>query len=187
MSFEHHIPDKDMVIYGGNMGISLSALAHGRIPAFFCPKGARGEDTFFGSFLPGVARVETVPAFVFHDPFHLYPCLFWRCYPTTLTPSVRPTKKNLRRFTNAFRGWVGYAPLWIRGQYDDSLSRHETLTAIQQIYRSHSRCLAALDLEDIPPLLAKAVRSMHREFELLQETNLAWRTTLIPYLLGDKY
>ncbi len=173
---------KGMIIYGGNVGISLRALQEGRIPVFFCPEKARGEDTFFGFFLPGRARVDTVPARVFHDPFRLYPGLLQRRYPVWLMPRVPPVKRNLRRFAAAFRGWVRYAPLWIRCQYDDPQRRTHVLTMIEGIYRNHASCLAALGLSDVVRVFGESVGSMEADFELLHELNRLWWTSIAPYL-----
>jgi hypothetical protein len=180
--FTHKAPRTGMIIYGGNVGISLTALAEGRIPAFYCPRGARGEDTFFGYFLPGEAHVVTVPAAVFHDPFHLYPCLLQRRYPTTLIPSVKPTQENLQRFAKAFRGWVKYAPLWVRSQHDDSREGREILAEISNIYRSHACCLLPLGLGEVPQLLMSSINSARSEFQLLYEVDRIWRTRMIPHL-----
>jgi hypothetical protein len=180
--FTHKALRTGMIIYGGNVGISLTALAEGRIPAFFCPRGARGEDTFFGYFLPGDAHVVTVPATVFHDPFRLYACLLQRSYPTTLMPTVKPTQENLQRFVKAFRGWVKYAPLWVRSQHNDSREGGEILTEISNIYLSHACCLLPLGLGDVPQLFTSSINSAQSQFELLYEVDHVWRTRMMPHL-----
>lgn len=174
---------KGLVVYGGNVGISLSALSAGRVPAFFCTPGARGEDTFFGVLLPGAARVESAPALVFHDPFHRYPGLLGDRFPGSLDGAAEPTAGNLRRFAGAFRGWVRYAPLWIRTQFDPP-GRVRTLRAIEAIYSNHRSCLATLGLDDVPRIFRLAVLAADAEFQLLHEVDVAWRTRLMPLLGG---
>jgi hypothetical protein len=180
--FTHKALRTGMIIYGGNVGISLRALAEGKIPAFFCPRGARGEDTFFGYFLPGDAHVATVPAAVFHDPFHLYPCLLQQSYPTTLMPTVKPSQENLQRFARAFRGWVKYAPLWVRSQHNDSPEGREILAEISNIYHSHACCLLPLGLGEVLQILTSSIHSAQSQFQLLYEVDRAWRTRMIPHL-----
>ncbi|MCI0624830.1 MAG: hypothetical protein L0387_24860 [Acidobacteria bacterium] len=180
VQFDFGSPGKGVTIYGGNVGISLASLKKGRIPPFFCPCDARGEDTFFGLSLRNDAYVETIPAFVFHDPFGLYSGLVECRYPDTLTAFMPPTRENLRRFVSAFRGWVAYAPLWIRCQDDDFESRSQTLKTIERVYLDHSSCLAALGLNDVSTLLRKSIASMEMDFELLQELDFLWRNRIVP-------
>jgi hypothetical protein len=157
-----------LVIYGGNVGVSLAALAEGRIPPFFCPPGARGEDTFFGLRLPATARVRTGPEAVFHDPFRL-----GRGAPA----AVPPTPAHLRRFAGAVRGWVRYAPLWVRTQHEDPTG---VLGTIASIYAEHAGCLGALGLGDVPGEFARAVAAAESEHALLDAADVAWRTEIVP-------
>lgn len=182
--FTHKTLRTGVAILGGNVGISLKALGEGRIPAFFCPREARGEDAFFGYFLPGEANVSTVPSAVFHDPFHLYPCLLERSYPAKLMPAVKPTRENLQRFVDAFRGWVKYAPLWVRSQHYDSREGREILAEIDNIYRSHDCCLLPLGLGEVLGILVSSINSVQSQFQVLCEVDRAWRTRMIPHLRG---
>lgn len=157
---------RGLVVYGGNVGISLAALAEGRIPPFFCPPGARGEDTFFGLRLAGAAVSEVSP--VFHDPFGL-----GRDAPA----AVPPTPAHLRRFAGAVRGWVRYAPLWVRTQHTDPAP---VLEAIAATYAAHADCLATLGLDDVPHELARAVAAAEAEHARLDAADVAWRTAIVP-------
>lgn len=161
------LPDlrRGLVVYGGNVGISLAALAAGRIPPFFCPPGARGEDTFFGLRLAGAAVTGAAP--VRHDPFRL-----GRAAPA----AVPPTPAHLRRFAGAVRGWVRYAPLWVRTQHDDPAPVLEEIAAV---HADHDACLAALGLGDIASAFARAVASSESEHALLEAADLAWRTEIV--------
>lgn len=159
---------RGLVIYGGNVGVSLAALAEGRIPPFFCPPGARGEDTFFGLRLPGRARVRTGPEPVFHDPFGLG---------RDMPAAVPSTRAHLRRFAGAVRGWVRYAPLWVRTQIDDPAP---VLEAIGEIYAEHAGCLGLLGLGDIPAEFRRAVAAAESEYALLDAADVAWRSEIVP-------
>jgi hypothetical protein len=175
---------KGLVVYGGNVGISLAAMADGRVPAFLSPPGARGEDTFFGLQLPGAARVEPSTALVFHDPFRLCAGLLHGEAPAQLARAAEPTAEHLRRFGNAVRGWVRYAPLWVRTQYDDPVAGRKTVRAIASIYARHPGCLATLGLGDVPELFRLAAAAAESELAFLHELDDAWRTTMVPAVRG---
>ncbi len=157
---------RGLVVYGGNVGISLAALASGRIPPFFCPPGARGEDTFFGLRLAGAAVTGAAP--VRHDPFRL-----GRDAPA----AVPPTPAHLRRFAGAVRGWVRYAPLWVRTQHPDPAAVLETIAAI---YTGHRGCLETLGLGDVPHEFTRAVAAAESEHALLDAADVAWRAGIVP-------
>ncbi|MCW2718904.1 MAG: hypothetical protein JWR81_2726 [Pseudonocardia sp.] len=170
-------PARGLVVYGGNVGLSLAALTGGRLPAFFCPPGARGEDTFFGLLLAGRARVGSGAAPVLHDPFRLGV--------GAEGARVEPTPAALRRFAGAVRGWVCYAPLWVRTQHDDPAAGDAVLRTIATIYAGHASCLAVLGLADVPDVLAAAVAAAEAELALMQAVDRAWRGTLMPALAAS--
>lgn len=157
---------RGLVVYGGNVGISLAALAAGRIPPFFCPPGARGEDTFFGLRLAGAAVAGAAP--VVHDPFRLG---------DGAPAAVPPTPAHLHRSAGAVRGWVRYAPLWVRTQHADP---DPVLEAIAGIYAGHRACLETLGLADVPSEFARAVAESEGEHALLEAADHAWRTEIVP-------
>jgi hypothetical protein len=174
------------VVFGGNVGISIRALKEGRVPPFFCPPGARGEDTFFGMLLTDDVRVDAIPAPLFHDPFFLYPELLELEPPPSLACRVEVTRQTLQRFASAFRGWVGYAPLWIRCQQQNAGRRTETLAKIESIYRRHARCLASLELGDVVDVFLAAARAVETDYALLNEAERCWRMQIVPYICGDR-
>ena len=68
-------------ITGGNLGLNLTDPA--KIPPFYNPPGARGEDSFFSTCLTNCV-VKRVPAYTFHDGFALYSDLLRGVLPTFL-------------------------------------------------------------------------------------------------------
>ena len=99
-------------ITGGNLGLSLTGPA--KIPPFYNPPGARGEDSFFSTCLADCV-VKRVPAYTFHDGFSLYSGLLRGVLPTRLKPvSLYGSRAVTGRFLRACLGWVRYKPLYTR-------------------------------------------------------------------------
>lgn len=99
-------------IYAGNMAIKLSAVREGKIPLFYTPPQARGEDTIFALQL-GKVVVSEVNSFIFHDPFNMYPEILEGKLPERLEP-VPVSRESIERFTSALLGWLKYAPILVR-------------------------------------------------------------------------
>ena len=97
---------------GGNLALNLIAVRAGRLPPFFAPPYARGEDTFLGARAHAL-EVLRVPAYVFHDPFGLHTDVPAGARPAELSAAA-VTRDTIERFGRAFLGWVRYAPLLLR-------------------------------------------------------------------------
>lgn len=82
-----------------------------KIPAFYNPEGARGEDTFFSTMLND-SKVIKVPVYHFHDGFLKYTNITRRKYPKNLRKIKFSEEQILQRFLNASRGWIKYKPLF---------------------------------------------------------------------------
>ena len=99
-------------ITGGNLGLNLTNPA--KIPPFYNPPGARGEDSFFSTCLTNCV-VKRVPAYTFHDGFALYSDLLRGVLPTFLkSVSLYDSRAVTERFLRACVGWVRYKPLYTR-------------------------------------------------------------------------
>ena len=82
-----------------------------KIPAFYNPEGARGEDAFFSTNLND-AKVIKVPVYHFHDGFLKYTNVARGIYPKTLR-QIKSTEEQIEhRFFQASRGWIKYKPLY---------------------------------------------------------------------------
>ena len=66
---------------GSTLCINMNHLD--KIPAFYNPPEARGEDTFFSTLLDD-AKVLRVPVYHFHDGFLKYPGIMKQKYPVSL-------------------------------------------------------------------------------------------------------
>ena len=83
-----------------------------KIPAFYNPPDARGEDTFFATRLK-YSKVLKVPVYHFHDGFFMYPEIMLEQYPKTLRKANVENWKDLivKRFYYACIGQLRYKPL----------------------------------------------------------------------------
>jgi len=98
-------------ILTGNMGINLKSFREGKIPLFYTPPKARGEDTIFALQLSNL-EVKEVKSFIFHDPFCLYPGILDGEFPEFLR-NIPITSETKDRFADALIGWLKYAPILI--------------------------------------------------------------------------
>lgn len=93
-------------------GICINLRKLKDVPPFFNPVQARGEDTFFSTFL-GNQKVLSVPTYHFHDSFLKYTDIPKRKYPTKLKDIDLEDGKIEERFFWASVGWIKYKPLLI--------------------------------------------------------------------------
>lgn len=82
-----------------------------KIPAFYNPEGARGEDTFFSTKLND-SKVIKVPVYHFHDGFLKYTNITRKKYPKILRRIKTSEEQIEQRFFKASRGWIKYKPLF---------------------------------------------------------------------------
>ena len=91
-------------------GICLNLRHLDKIPAFYNPPLARGEDTFFCTLL-SKANVVKVPTYHFHDSFLKYTGIPRGKFPKRFEKiSVNDTSVG-ERFLRASIGWIKYKPL----------------------------------------------------------------------------
>lgn len=111
-------------ISGANLCFNLRNLGH-RLPPFYNPPGARGEDTFMSACLSDIA-VRKVPCYTFHDGFLNYRHLLDGVLPTALQATETDSPVLLKRFINAAIGWVRYKPLLTyitqQADYEDKIA-----------------------------------------------------------------
>ena len=81
-----------------------------KIPAFYNPPGARGEDTFFSVLLDD-AKVMRIPMYHFHDGFLKYTGIMNNLLPTKLKRIDNDEESIGPRFFKASTGWIKYKPL----------------------------------------------------------------------------
>lgn len=95
-------------VAGSTLCLNLHNLD--KIPAFYNPPSARGEDTFFSTMLDN-SIVLKVPVYHFHDGFLQYSQIMWEKFPSSFSKAVNTDLANGTRFFRACAGWVRYKPL----------------------------------------------------------------------------
>ena len=95
-------------VAGSTLCLNLNHIE--KIPAFYNPIGARGEDTFFSTKLNN-SIVLKIPVYHFHDGFLKYTNIAKGEYPEKLR-KIRTTEQQIEsRFLQASKGWIKYKPL----------------------------------------------------------------------------
>ncbi len=95
-------------LYGSGICINLTHID--KIPAFYNPPLARGEDTFFCTLLTE-AKVVKVPTYHFHDSFLKYTGIVREKFPKTFEKLALDDASIGERFLKASMGWIKYKPL----------------------------------------------------------------------------
>jgi len=93
-----------------HLGICINLTHIDKIPAFYNPPLARGEDTFFCTLL-SEASVVKVPTYHFHDSFLKYPEILRGRFPTKFKKIPLNDEAIGERFLRASLGWIKYKPL----------------------------------------------------------------------------
>lgn len=101
-----------------------------KIPAFYNPEGARGEDTFFSTKLND-SKVIKVPVYHFHDGFLKYTNITRKKYPKILRRIKTSEEQIEQRFFKASRGWIKYKPLF---EYVTDIQNYEN--KIENTYKN---------------------------------------------------
>lgn len=95
-------------LFGSGICINLTHID--KIPAFYNPPGARGEDAFFCTLLTE-AKVVQVPTYHFHDSFLKYTGILKGKFPKRFEKVSTDDTSVGERFLKASIGWIKYKPL----------------------------------------------------------------------------
>ena len=118
-AYELRGEDGNKFVAGSTLCLNLQHID--KIPAFYNPPSARGEDTFFSMNLEN-SKVIKVPVYHFHDGFLKYKKIMDGDYPEKFK-LIKANDKNVeKRFFKACQGWIKYKPLLLyilnREDYD---------------------------------------------------------------------
>lgn len=161
-------------VAGSTLCVNLNRVT--RIPAFYNPPYARGEDTFFSLNLDDCA-VMKIPVYHFHDGFLKYPEIMNEKYPRTLERmNFHGDIKIEDRFLNASLGWLKYKPLLLyiqhKEQYNQKIKEMRehlevSIPKLTKIFNNN----AFYQLIDV---LDKYDASVQKDYELYLKTNEIW-------------
>jgi hypothetical protein len=171
-------------IPAGNMGVNLNSMRNGKVPAFYTPPNARGEDTIFGLQLQDV-EVKEVGSYMFHDPFGLHPEVLEGRFPKK--PKQIPiTPDSKERFASALTGWLKYAPILIAMTSPNLRTRNqrieEMVERIGPPTETISRILDCPEINDCRRVLRNYGRNVDGHLHELAQTQKEWRENIIPSL-----
>ena len=166
---------------GGNMGINLDSMRAQKIPIFYTPPNARGEDTIFGLQLKK-AKVKKVNAYIFHDPFGLHPGILSKRFPKRPKP-IPVTPDSKRRFANALIGWLKYAPLLIAMTSKNRKQRiREMIEKIQSPTQEIAKILDCPEINNSITILEQYGNNVDIHLQELAQTQREWIKGVIPNL-----
>ncbi len=160
-------------LYASGICINLTHLD--KIPAFYNPPLARGEDTFFCTLL-SEARVVKVPTYHFHDSFLKYTGILKGKFPKEFEkPSLNDTSVG-DRFLMASMGWIKYKPLLMyimqRKTYlkDIAIAKEKLKNSIEKINKMfpESNFLCLVDE------LEKYDQNVQEHYKEYLKTNEVW-------------
>lgn len=160
-------------ISGANLCFNLKSL--NRLPAFYNPPGARGEDAFMSTTLTD-CKVVKVPCYTFHDAFLGYQNLLNGVLPVNLEGIDARSHPIRQRFIKAAIGWIRYKPLLVYisqpENYDsiiDDMTRKLDLT-IPKL----GAYFETQQFETIRTELARYHRNVRRHHKAFEATRKAW-------------
>ena len=148
-----------------------------KIPAFYNPPLARGEDTFFSTLL-GNSKIMRIPVYHFHDGFLKYTEIMDEIYPKSLR-KINIKEQNIKtRFLKATIGWIKYKPLLLyitnresyRAEINSMVKKlQEIVPKLNDIFNDN--CFSTL-LEE----LEKYDRDVEQHYKDYIRTNEIWNT-----------
>jgi len=146
-----------------------------KIPAFYNPEGARGEDTFFSTKLQDT-KVIKVPVYHFHDGFLKYTNILRGKYPKTLRKIKVEDEQIAKRFIQASRGWIKYKPLLLyvtdKEKYKEKINQiyqklQEGIPEINKLFENEDCNILLEDLKQYD-------KNVKKHYEEYLKTNEIW-------------
>ncbi len=146
-----------------------------KIPAFYNPPGARGEDTFFSVSLDD-SKVFRIPIYHFHDGFLKCTSIMNGRYPNKLKRIGSDENSIEQRFLKASIGWIKYKPLLM--YIEDKEHYQEKINNIKVKLKSSCEKINHLfdnsDFTKLPTILEEYDEDVEEHYQEFLETNEIW-------------
>lgn len=158
-------------------GICLNLRHLEKIPAFYNPPGARGEDTFFSCSLGEKnAKILRIPVYHFHDAFLKFKFLMEEKYPKNLKRIKSDDSSIEKRFKRTTEGWTKYKPLLC---YINDKENYEKTIEIckKKLIKSTSIVSTAFndcDLTNLSSILEEYDQNVDKHYKEYIEVNEIW-------------
>lgn len=165
--------NKEVMLSGSPLCLNLQNVQ--KMPAFYNPEGARGEDIFFKLALKEV-KVMEIPVYHFHDPFLRYTYILKKQYPDKMEVGKITDKAVTKRFITASKGWIKYRPLYLyiinKDTYDKEIEQtrknlEKAIPEMDKIFHTHkfNNLIAELDKYD---------KNVEKDYEQFLNVNKTW-------------
>lgn len=159
-------------------GICLNLRHLDKIPAFYNPPEARGEDTFFSCALEKLnSTVLRIPVYHFHDAYLKFTFLMEDKFPKKLKKITIEDNGISLRFQRTLTGWTKYKPLlcYIRlnsKQYKTEMeqSKIKLKNNVEKMCKAFENC----DLTKLPEILEKYDQNIEKHYEEYIKVNKIW-------------
>lgn len=161
-------------VAGSTLCLNLNHLD--KIPAFYNPPLARGEDTFFSTLLKD-AKILKIPVYHFHDGFLKYTSIIKGRYPKKLR-RIKIEEENIEsRFLKASKGWIKYKPLLMYIQ-DNENYKGNMKVAIEKLEKSVPKInelFESTNFTDLVKDLKEYDRNVKKHYKEYLKTNEIWK------------
>ncbi|MBQ3415455.1 MAG: hypothetical protein IJH39_08975 [Clostridia bacterium] len=158
-------------------GICLNLTHLNKIPAFYNPPEARGEDTFFSCTLGKLnAKVLRIPVYHFHDGFLKFTFLMDNKFPRNLKKITTEDEGISLRFKKTTTGWTKYKPLLYyilnKDTYRDVMN--EAKIKLSNSVEAMSTAFENCDLTNLPSILEDYDKNVEKHYEEYKRLNEIW-------------
>ena len=158
-------------------GICLNLTHIDKIPAFYNPPEARGEDTFFSCALGELgSNVLRIPVYHFHDVFLKFTFLMQDKFPKNLKKITTDDSGITLRLKRTTTGWTKYKPLLYyildKDNYRNIIeqAKNNLKESVNQVETAFKDC----DLTDLPSILDEYDKNVEKHYKEYLETNRIW-------------
>ena len=162
-------------LFGSGMCLNLRHID--KIPAFYNPPNARGEDTFFSCALENLdAKILKIPVYHFHDAYLKFQFLMDEKFPKRLRKVVSDDNGVKSRFLKTTSGWIKYKPLLYyindRENYRQVMdeSKEKLLRSAEKVSTAFNEC----DLSNLATLLEEYDKNVEKHYNEYIQTNEIW-------------
>ena len=158
-------------------GICLNLTHIDKIPAFYNPPEARGEDTFFSCALGELgAKALRIPVYHFHDVFLKFTFLMKEKFPKNLKKITTNDDGISLRLKRTTTGWTKYKPLLYyildKKTYRNVIekAKKDLEESVEKVGTAFKEC----NLTHLPTVLDEYDKKVEKHYNEYLETNRIW-------------
>lgn len=164
-------------ISGSNLCLNLRNAE--KLPPFYNPPKARGEDTFFSTCLADLT-VLRVPCYTFHDGFLSYSSILHGVLPNSLKPVTGTSPQIIMRFLRASIGWARYKPLLLYitkpKNYEEKIE--EAAEKLEKTVPKFCQYFHLPEFEMVKDELLNYHQNVRMHFTEFEETRYIWKKVI---------